>query len=437
MNNKEFLEISNPILVKTIDGNDTWNNKYYLCISNFLNKYIYSNVDLYNVSNAIYLVLDDDIDSEDNEDIQEFIDALNNSDEQLNTLKTGTTLFPIGTRYLVSETLADTLDIPINNSFEDDSSTEDSSDNSSYGIMTLSENDDNTIDDDNIVWYVLPDYIIHNKYNEVVINSDKFQDLSDTTNKDISNISYFRRMNGISDLTFTEDELKNFTATFCQLILDANEGFCITDLKNAIYNMVLNFFASNMEDTTYKNLNLLLGYETSTSSSASSCCNNSCSNSYSSSSSSTSTSTDSSTSLTTCAQLYKEKMLEMLKQMLSDLDFYCAWMNDKVTDDNQIIYTPDEALIDSLELLIDEFLTLGYDLSGDDDSSKSNCGCPSKSYLNDDGSNNSASKCKEGVLENYKKVLEWVRSKETNANKNKIYVIGNAMGNLMSNLYFD
>lgn len=428
MNNKDFIYIANPTIVKTVDGAESWNGKYFLCINNFLNKYIYSSVDHENPSDAIYLVLDDYVDATDNNDIQDFIDLLMSS-KQVETLKTGTSAFPIGVRYLVSESIADLLDIPMSNEFDvDDNSSSTSSDSSSgvsSGTSTNATNEDT-------IWYVLPDYITKNKYGEVILN-DKFDDLSGTTNKDISNVAYFKRRNAVSDLTFTEDQLKRFAATFCQLILDANEGFCISDYKNAIYNMVLNFFANDMEDTTYKNLNLLLGYETSTTT-TSSCCNNACSASYSSSS--TTSSSDYSTSLTTCAELYKEKMEEMMIEMLGDLDFYCDWMNDKATDGTQVIYTPDEALIDSLELLIDEFLSLGYDLSGDDTSGKSKCGCPSKSGLTDDGTN-TTSACNRGVLSNYKKVLEWVRSQETDANKNKIYVIGRAMGKLMPSLYFD
>ena len=108
--------------------------------------------------------------------------------------------------------------------------------------------------------------------------------------------------------------------------------------------------------------------------------------------------------------------------MLGDPDFYRDWMYQYLTDDT---YIPDP-LIDYLIELIEEFMDLGYDLSFLNTRSYF-CRC-------NDKSSSAASDANYKILENYLKVLNYVKNCEIDANINKIKVYGEDFGELLPKL---
>ena len=113
---------------------------------------------------------------------------------------------------------------------------------------------------------------------------------------------------------------------------------------------------------------------------------------------------------------------------------------------------PNDTLIDALKNLIDEFVELGYDLNFTGKRGANTlCGCRhmtpagSLSGALNGGGNNGTNSAYPGTgdspqnyktLENYEKVLDWIKNCEMDANRNKINVYGKAFGELLPKLQF-
>ena len=163
----------------------------------------------------------------------------------------------------------------------------------------------------------------------------------------------------------------------------------------------------------------------------------------------------------TCIDKYKAAMYQWLIKMLSDTDFYCNWMSLDL-DNNVIDIIFNDALIDKLIDLLTQFLNLGFDLSnlnGNNCSNGCNCG-HSLNYGNYNNSNNgnnngigngnincsdilnnvsnglSAACSNYSIIQNYIKVLNWVKNNEINENKNKIYIYGKQFAEIFPLLNF-
>lgn len=268
--------------------------------------------------------------------------------------------------------------------------------------------------------YVAPENFVLPNYLTAVGHITGFWTKLDNGEEDFTDIDYYNKQNDNLDKTYTIDELKNFYSTFCKTILDFTP---ITDEtlnsgNNPIYKLVLEYFANFQSDAASSALALILG---------SSLKNSSCGQSLDCGCNSIAAANSLNGELQiqkSCSELYDAAMKEWLIQMLGDPDFYADWMYQYLPDGT---YIPDP-LIDYLITLIEEFMDLGYDLSF----------ITSRGYYcrcSDKGSS-AASDANYKILENYLKVLNYVKDCEIDANINKIKIYGNDFGELLPKLQF-
>ena len=260
--------------------------------------------------------------------------------------------------------------------------------------------------------YVIGDYIDENAN-----VTEWFDELSDKE-KQFIDYKYYKKKNDLLNNMFSEDMLNSFCSTFCKTILDGSDiTSASSKIQNQIYKQVLNYYANGGTDCALVGLNLILGstYGSITNTMSSPC---SCNSAV----------TDTTYSTDTCANMYDSAMKLYLKQMLGDSEFYKDWF--RIPMDNGT-YIVNDVLCDALTTLIDEFLNLAslynYDLSTSKGASHG-C-CQDSSML--------SSSCKSyEAIENYKKVLELVKSDNINGNQNKIKVYGQAFGSILPILNF-
>lgn len=218
--------------------------------------------------------------------------------------------------------------------------------------------------------------------------------------------------NNMVDYTYTEDELNAFYQTFMKMIkLLANyENDNINTNKNQIYIKVINYYYNLQTDEALKNIILILqsqNYNYTSSTSYTTCgCNTSASDSSLNENN------------VNCSTSYQNAMALYLIQMLGDVDFYYDFF--------YIDGEPIDELIDSLIKLIEEFKTLGYDISFS--SNSSHCGC---SQLSKD-----KGECNYNILDNYIRVLNWIKNCEIELNRNKIKIYGETFGELLPKMLF-
>ena len=261
----------------------------------------------------------------------------------------------------------------------------------------------------------MPNYIT-----EHIEISEFFDDLSYTPYKDYTNLEYYNKKNHLRDNKYSEEVLLDFYVNFCKIILNDTT---ITQEKlysgnNQIYNRVLNYFVNYKSDEAAITLNLILNNKFASSSSTSAKSNscNSCNSS-----------TNTNIVDQTCSSLYSEAMLEYLKQMLGDIEFYCDWFMIDLGDDNKMI---NDVLIENLKTLFKEFYELEISL---DFSSSS---IVHSSFCCKDTINSSYSKSNYKILDNYLKVLQFVEENTLLQNTNKIKIYGEAFGELLPKLQF-
>ena len=264
---------------------------------------------------------------------------------------------------------------------------------------------------------VLPNYLVESSDSCKI--SDYFEELSDSEKKS-NNISWFVKKNALAELAYSESELKDFTTTFCKIILnntEINSEDKITS-TNQIYKKVLEYWSNGGYDEAAIALQQILSTKSKTTPEYTTATCNSCYNT-------TSTSSSSSIDTTSCYDLYIEAMKQWLQDMLASTDFYNDWF--MVTEDDE--KSPNDSLIDAeinlIQSLLDSGLTIG---TSDTSTTKTSCGCPSldSSYSDDS--------CNRNILMNYIKVLQWVKSCQISANKNKIKVYGGEFGELLTKI---
>ena len=111
-------------------------------------------------------------------------------------------------------------------------------------------------------------------------------------------------------------------------------------------------------------------------------------------------------------------MLEHLKMMLGDVEFYCSWMfDDTVVKDDLIGY---------LKYLILRLKNKGFTLLTN--TNKFNCPCPTGASANDEKNYK--------ILDNYIKVHAFISQCNIKPNVNKIKLWGSQFGELLPKLYF-
>lgn len=246
----------------------------------------------------------------------------------------------------------------------------------------------------------LPNYLKENAdINEpwVVLSEDE------QSNTDLL---HYMTLNKYEKYGVTDDTLKEFYVSFVNGILNFNISKPILNTKDALYKVVLDYFSASQNDETINKIDLVLGstYSGQQVNTTSSYCN--CKGS------SNASMTDS------CATLYANAMLEHLKMMLADPEFYCSWMfdDDNVKDD----------LIEYLKYLILRLKDKGFTLLTN--TNRFNCPCPTTTGANDEKNYK--------ILDNYIKVLDFIHQCNIRPNINKIKQWGSQFGELLPKLYF-
>lgn len=315
----------------------------------------------------------------------------------------------------------------------------------------------------------LNEYYLYDELAEeiILLDNPEFEDLSDIKIKDIENIKYFIFKNKelIDDNMFSEDELKALNQTFMKIIINQSDRYNnVSTPIDFLYKSVIDFYANGQYDDATILMNSIFNTPITTSITNAGCNCSSTSSCSSSASGLASINTGTSSvpvDTATCIDKYKAAMYQWLIKMLSDTDFYCNWMSLDL-DNNVIDIIFNDALIDKLIDLLTQFLNLGFDLSnlnGNNCSNECNCG-HSLNYGNYNNSNNgnnngigngnincsdilnnvsnglSAACSNYSIIQNYIKVLNWVKNNEINENKNKIYIYGKQFAEIFPLLNF-
>ena len=239
-----------------------------------------------------------------------------------------------------------------------------------------------------------------------------------------SNFRYFQNKNENMDTNqFSEDELDNLYSTFCGIILSQTT---ITDNKlaetmNNIYKRVLEYYRGFQSDSTSAGLAVILGTDFAALPEYASVTSCGCGGS-----SATSTSMAQSGSTQSCASLYSTAMTEYLSKMLGDTQFYKDWMWIENNENN----FSNDGLINNLITLLEEFESTEYDLSFSESKPIYWCNCGNSS------TNNITDKCNHEIIQNYIKVLNWVKDGYIDENTNKIRVYGTKFAELLPKLIF-
>lgn len=246
----------------------------------------------------------------------------------------------------------------------------------------------------------LPNYLKE----DAVIN-EPWVELSEDEQSN-TDLSHYLTLNKYEGYGVTDDTLKEFYVSFVKGILNFNISKPILTTKDALYKAVLDYFNAAQNDETINKINLVLGstYSGQQINVASSYCN--CKGS------SNGSMTDS------CSTLYSNAMLEHLRMMLGDVEFYCSWMfDDTVVKDDLIGY---------LKYLILRLKDKGFTLLTN--ANGFNCPCPNSNGINDEKNYK--------ILDNYIKVLDFISQCNIKPNVNKIKLWGSQFGELLPKLYF-
>lgn len=284
--------------------------------------------------------------------------------------------------------------------------------------------------------------------NELIMSNNivDYIDLSCLKIKDIDNIDYFIFKNNISDKSlYDESELDNLNATFMNIIATYSERYDnISDTIDFVYKNVVNYYKNGQFDDATILMNSILNTTLNTTTTSSTCGCNTQSNCVSSSTASLNTGTTTvSLDDATCIEKYQAAMYQWLIKMLSDTQFYCSWMFNILSNEDNL-EMPNEELLDRLIALLEEFLAAGYDLTTLAGCTKSECGCGhTKSNMNNkcgdivSSSSNNLDNCSNySIINNYVKVLKWIKNNEITENKNKIYIYGKQFAEIFPLLSF-
>ena len=241
-----------------------------------------------------------------------------------------------------------------------------------------------------------------------------WMDLSNEPYKDYHDLDYFNEKNKILDFEYSEDELNNFYSNFCKIILKYTKisSEMASTGNNNVYNYVLNYYANFMNDAGTNAIAMILN--TLYSNSAKTGCG--CSTKF----------VQDTTPVTmSCFDMYKTGMFEWLKKMLGDKTFYEDWFRMDIGNGKPI---PNDVLVSRLDVFIKEFMALKNMLVFTKTTNKLNCNCPSVTVDEND--------CNYGILENYLKLLGFVKDDAIEANKNKIKIFGTTFAEILPKLQF-
>lgn len=254
----------------------------------------------------------------------------------------------------------------------------------------------------------LSDYI----HQDGSINTDYWDEL-EGVERDYTNLDYYASKNVLANAEF---DIENFYSTFCSLILDYTliEDSDLNTINNQIYQQVLNYYKNMKSDAASRGIDLILGSTINEVNPIASTC--ACSNKFSSSAE----------ELSTCSNLYKSAMLEYLKQMLGDADFYYDWLCIPEAGD------ANEPLVDALIRLIEAINDPSFDLSLGEGKRRCRRNVCSSSISKSDA----VSEANHTILSNYLKVLGYVKDGVIDTKKNSIKVYGQEFAELLDKLQF-
>ena len=234
------------------------------------------------------------------------------------------------------------------------------------------------------------------------------------------------------EISFSEDELKALCHTFCDLILTLADEANIDETSNynLAYKKALEYFRDYEFDAGLENINIILNtisfdyIDSNNMVVPSTSCGN-CNTSVLNTSNGQSTNNNLLNNYQTlsCLDKYKEAMKLWLAKMLGDVNFYNDWFF--ISDNDETVVN--ETLIDHLIKLLEEFLALDLRLTF---SSKSNhCYCEDLSYDKETEENIK-------TINNYIKVLNYIKECKIEENQNKIKLYGETFGTLLPKLNF-
>jgi len=231
-----------------------------------------------------------------------------------------------------------------------------------------------------------------------------------------TNYIYYATINELKDKNIEENEILNFYQTFMNILSNANVQNTEL-LKTQIYQKVIEFYKNGQIDETLINLKLILkgvSLDYVDNSSYTTCgCNQAVTDINT-------TTTNASGIITTsdCVTAYTESMYMYLVQMFKDLDFY----NNFMFIDND----PNVTLIDSLYDLIEDLKKLNINLDVDK-SSNNHCYCEEINTENSEVYK---------ILDDFQKVLTYIKNCEIEENINKIKIYGERFGKIFPKLQF-
>lgn len=249
-------------------------------------------------------------------------------------------------------------------------------------------------------------FVIEDLVDEDLNITDKFEMINST----ISTIQRYYKLNILKQSSYSEEDIINFASTFATIILDYAEVQNTTTIWNTIYMHVLQWLQNSQNDTAMTLMNLIFSGKVTVQNQTLSNCG--C------------TKNVDGTSLNnvSCYDMYIEALRSWVATMFGDLNFYYDWFFVSTGDETN---EPNEEMIDMLIAIIEELKKLNLTMKNEN-SGLHNCGCIDKtldvSYI--------------GVLDNYIKVLNFVKNCKIEENKNKIQTWGKEFGQILPNLIF-
>lgn len=285
----------------------------------------------------------------------------------------------------------------------------------------LSDDEIDEIDDDLYSTIVMNDYVLYDTDLNFTQDTESYKYLYDINNKDMRNLEWFYRMNNLENYEFSSAELCNIPKTFFTIINDNAMVQNPETIKNQIYDKIVKYYANGGWDDASINLNLLFNSVVSTTlpSTRINCgCNDTVKDG--------SINADGIT-VNNCIDLYNNAILEWLKNMLGDDEFYKDWFFTIITG---ACPEPNSSMIDALIKLLQEYVD--NNLGGGPNGNKFN---PNKRYnvfdhmkCCDRGTYNNEYY---DIIINYIKVLNAVKNNEIDENRNMIKIYGEQFAQIL------
>lgn len=264
---------------------------------------------------------------------------------------------------------------------------------------------------------VMKNYVIYEDYDpdKFHFNSDAYALLYEINIKDMRNLMYFYLKNLGDDYVFTDEQLCNIPNTYFDIIYKFALIQNPNSINNQIYDKVSKFYMNGGIDDALINLSLILGSTITTDKIKTLNCgcadNSNANNAYAT------------TSVDSCKDIYASSMMEWLKKMFADPDYYYDWYF--------IVNTghcpePNVDMIDLLEKLLEEYLDRIIDNNSKIDDLIG--------YIHEVGmcckgsSDNSRYK---NIILNFIQVLEWIKNNDIDANINKIKIYGEEFASIL------